>query len=191
MKQANSLTRLVKRLLDISRFEASGGKLDVREIHLQRFLTNLESSFRVLANQRGIDFSVRHAPDLPELVQWDEDRMNEVIGNLLSNAFKFTPRDGSVVIAVEPVDGSVRITVGDTGAGIDPHQLDHIFQKFFQADNQAQAAVKGTGLGLAIAKEIVDAHGGTISVESKRGEGSTFTVILPVTVEAKRRVARS
>ena len=191
MKQANSLTRLVKRLLDISRFEASGGKLDVREIHLQRFLTNLESSFRVLANQRGIDFSVRHAPDLPELVQWDEDRMNEVIGNLLSNAFKFTPRDGSVVIAVEPVDGSVKITVGDTGAGIDPHQLDHIFQKFFQADNQAQAAVKGTGLGLAIAKEIVDAHGGTISVESKRGEGSTFTVILPVTVEAKRRVARS
>lgn len=189
MKQANSLTRLVKRLLDISRFEASGGKLDVREIHLQRFLANMESSFRVLANQRGIEFSIRHAPDLPEIVHWDEDRMNEVIGNLLSNAFKFTPREGSVVLTVDRVDESVRITVGDTGAGIDPHQLQHIFQKFFQADNQAQAAVKGTGLGLAIAKEIVDAHHGTITVKSERGKGSTFTVILPVTVESKRRTA--
>lgn len=187
MKQANSLTRLVKRLLDISRFEASGGKLDVRDIHLQRFLTNMESSFRVLAQQRGIEFSIRHAPDLPETVHWDEDRMNEVIGNLLSNAFKFTPRDGSVVLSVERVEESVQVTVADTGAGIAPDQLQHIFQKFFQADNQAQAAVKGTGLGLAIAKEIVDAHGGTISAESQRGAGSTFTVVLPITVESKHR----
>jgi signal transduction histidine kinase len=187
MKQANSLTRLVKRLLDISRFEASGGKLDVRDIHLQRFLTNMESSFRVLAQQRGIEFSIRHAPDLPETVHWDEDRMNEVIGNLLSNAFKFTPRDGSVVLSVERVDESVQVTVADTGAGIAPDQLQHIFQKFFQADNQAQAAVKGTGLGLAIAKEIVEAHGGTISAESQRGAGSKFTVLLPITVESKHR----
>jgi signal transduction histidine kinase len=187
MKQAHSLTRLVKRLLDISRFEASGGKLDIRDIQLPRFLTNMESSFRVLANQRGIEFTIRHAPDLPETVHWDEDRMNEVIGNLLSNAFKFTPREGSVVLTVDRVEESVRITVSDTGAGIDPGQLQHIFQKFFQADNQAQAAVKGTGLGLAIAKEIVEAHGGNISAESERGAGSTFTVLLPITVEAKRR----
>lgn len=187
IKQANSLTRLVKRLLDISRFEASGGKLDVRDVHLARFLTNMESSFRVLAHQRGIDFSICHADDLPETVHWDEDRMNEVIGNLLSNAFKFTPRDGSVILDVERVDQSVRVSVGDTGAGIDSEQLHHVFQKFFQADNQAQAAVKGTGLGLAIAKEIVDAHGGTIAVESVRGTGSKFTVVLPISVDSKRR----
>lgn len=187
MKQADSLTRLVKRLLDISRFEASGGKLDIRETHLPRFLTHMESSFRVLANQRGIEFSIRHATDLPEVVHWDEDRMNEVIGNLLANAFKFTPREGSVVLAVERVDQSVQITVSDTGAGIDPAQLQHIFQKFFQGDNQAQAAAKGTGLGLAIAKEIVDAHGGNISAESEQGTGSMFIVTLPVTVEVQRR----
>ncbi len=187
IKQANSLTRLVKRLLDISRFEASGGKLDTRDIPLGRFLTNMESSFRVLAHQRGIDFSICHADNLPETVHWDEDRMNEVIGNLLSNAFKFTPRDGSVILEVERVDESVRITVGDTGAGIDPEQLKHVFQKFFQADNQAQAAVKGTGLGLAIAKEIVEAHRGTITVESKRGSGSKFTVVLPIVVDSRRR----
>ncbi len=187
MKQANSLTRLVKRLLDISRFEATGGKLDTRDIHLPRFLTNMESSFRVLANQRGIDFSICHAPNLPETVHWDEDRMNEVLGNLLSNAFKFTPRDGKVILEVERFDSSVRITVSDTGAGIGPDQLAHVFQKFFQADNQAQAAVKGTGLGLAIAKEIVDAHKGIIAVESTPGTGSKFTVILPFAAESKRR----
>lgn len=187
MKQANSLTRLVKRLLDISRFEAGGGKLDVRDVHLPRFLTNMESSFRVLANQRGIEFTIRHSPDLPETVNWDEDRINEVIGNLLANAFKFTPRDGSVVLSVERIENLIQVVVGDTGAGIDPDQLEHIFQKFFQADNQAQAAVKGTGLGLAIAKEIVDAHGGTITVESTRGSGSKFTVVMPITAESKRR----
>lgn len=185
-KQANSLTRLVKRLLDSSRFEATGGKLDIREINLRRFLTNMESSFRVLAHQRGIEFSIRHADDLPENVLWDEDRMNEVIGNLLSNAFKFTERAGSVILTVERQAESIRIEVGDTGAGIDPHQLPQIFQKYFQADNQAQAAVKGTGLGLAIAKEIVDAHAGSISVQSIRGAGTQFTVILPIVSEARR-----
>lgn len=187
MKQAHSLTRLVKRLLDISRFEASGGKLDTRDVHLQRFLTNMESSFRVLAHQRGIEFSIRHSSELPETVHWDEDRMNEVIGNLLSNAFKFTPREGSVILDIDRVEESVKVTVSDTGAGIDPNQLPQVFEKFFQANNQAQAAVKGTGLGLAIAKEIVEAHEGTISVESTRGQGSTFTVVLPINVESKRR----
>jgi two-component system sensor histidine kinase ResE len=120
-------------------------------------------------------------------VVWDEDRVNEVLGNLLSNAFKFTPRGGKVALSVLPSDGNVVITVADTGAGISPEQLPHIFDKFFQADNQAQAATKGTGLGLAIAKEIVEAHGGHITVESKVGEGTTFVVILPVEASGSRR----
>ena len=179
-KQANGLTRLVKRLLDISRFEASGGKLEVRDIDLQRLLSTLESSFSVLAKQRDIAFSVRHGETLPTTVVWDEDRINEVLGNLLSNAFKFTPRGGKVALSVLPEDGTVVITVTDTGAGISPEQLPHIFDKFYQADNQAQAATKGTGLGLAIAKEVVEAHGGHITVESRVGEGTTFVVMLPV-----------
>lgn len=185
-KQANSLTRLVKRLLDTSRFEASGGKLDIREVNLRRFLTNMESSFRVLAHQRGIEFTIKHAPDLPENVKWDEDRMNEVVGNLLSNAFKFTERSGSVVLTVDRKVDAIQICVDDSGAGIDPHQLPQIFQKFFQADNQAQAAVKGTGLGLAIAKEIVEAHSGTIGVQSTRGAGTQFSVVLPIEATSRR-----
>jgi signal transduction histidine kinase len=186
-KQAQALTRLVKRLLDVSRFEASGGKLDVREVNLQRLLTTLESSFTVLANQRDIAFSVDHGQSLPSKVYWDEDRINEVLGNLLSNAFKFTPRGGRVALSVAPVDDSVAITVSDAGAGISAEHLPHIFDKFFQADNQAQAATKGTGLGLAIAKEIVEAHGGEITVESRVGEGTTFVVTLPIELPSPRR----
>jgi signal transduction histidine kinase len=186
-KQANTLTRLVKRLLDISRFEASGGTVDVREVNLQRFLTTLESSFSVLANQRDIAFTVNHGQDLPRSVYWDEDRINEVLGNLLSNAFKFTPRGGKVALTVGAQENKVIITVTDTGAGISGEQLPHIFDKFFQADNQAQAATKGTGLGLAIAKEIVEAHGGKITAESRVGEGTTFVVTLPAEPTGVRR----
>jgi signal transduction histidine kinase len=186
-KQANSLTRLIKRLLDISRFEASGGKLDPREVDLRRYLTNLESSFSVLASQRNITFNVRHGDDLPETVFWDEDRINEVLGNILSNAFKFTPRDGTVDLAVTESSGQITIAVHDTGVGIEPDQLPRIFDKFFQADNQAKAAAKGTGLGLAIAREIVEAHGGTISAESDLGKGTTFTIKLPVRIAGIRR----
>jgi len=186
-KQAQALTRLVKRLLDVSRFEASGGKLDVREVNLQRLLTTLESSFTVLANQRDIAFSVDHGQGLPSKVYWDEDRINEVLGNLLSNAFKFTPRGGRVALSVAPVHDNVAITVSDAGAGISAEHLPHIFDKFFQADNQAQAATKGTGLGLAIAKEIVEAHGGEITVESRVGEGTTFVVTLPIEPPSPRR----
>jgi len=160
-KQAQTLTRLVKRLLDISRFEASGGKIEVRRVD--------------------------HGPGLPEKVFWDEDRINEVLGNLISNAFKFTPRGGKVALTVAAVDDNVVVTVSDTGAGISAEQLPHIFDKFYQADNQAAAATKGTGLGLAIAREIVEAHGGQITVESRVGEGTTFVVTLPTESSTVRR----
>jgi two-component system sensor histidine kinase ResE len=177
-KQAGALTRLVKRLLDISRFEASGGKLDLRQVELERFFRTLESSFSVLASQRDISFTVDHR-HLPPYAHWDEDRINEVLGNLLSNAFKFTDRGGKVCLTVATNNGSIVSTVADTGAGIPPKQLPHIFDKFFQADNQASASSKGTGLGLAIAKEIVEAHGGHVEVDSAVGKGTTFVITLP------------
>jgi signal transduction histidine kinase len=186
-KQAQTLTRLVKRLLDISRFEAGGGKLERRQIDLDRFLHTFESSFQVLALQREISFRVVRGDDLPSHVLWDEDRINEVLGNLLSNAFKFTDRGGTVELAVEGVDNEVTITVRDSGAGIPPEQLPHIFEKFYQANNQAQSSARGTGLGLAIAREIVEAHGGNISVASNPGVGTTFTITLPVRAVVTRR----
>lgn len=184
--QANNLTRLVRRLLDVSRFEAGAGKLEVRPFKLVNLLETLEASFNVLAMQRGITFTVLRDEELPEDVRWDEDRMNEVVGNLLSNAFKFTPRGGEVKLSATRSDDHIQIRVRDTGAGIPPAQLPNVFQKFYQADNQSQANAKGTGLGLAIAKQIVEAHKGLISVESEVGLGTTFTIQMPVRADFRR-----
>jgi signal transduction histidine kinase len=185
--QGKSLNRLVKQLLDVSRFEAGGGKLDARPLELPRFLHELEAAFQVLARQRGVQFHVLRGAGLPREVVWDQDRMNEVLGNLLSNAFKFTDRGGRVELIVEAAGDSVQMDVRDTGAGIDPSQLPHVFEKFYQANNQAQAAAKGTGLGLAIAKEIVGAHGGAICCDSTPGVGTTFSITLPARVHTGRR----
>ncbi len=188
--QTKTLARLVHQLLDVSRFEAGGGKLELRRVDLPAFLHELEGFFHGLALQRNIEFRISESQDLPAEVTWDPDRMNEVLGNLLSNAFKFTARGGRVELLVRAAAGNVHMEVRDTGAGIPPEQLSKVFEKFYQADNQASASTKGTGLGLAIAKEILEAHGGSITVRSARGTGTTFTVVLPVSVTAEHARTR-
>ncbi|CAN5284052.1 hypothetical protein BH23GEM2_BH23GEM2_02920 [soil metagenome] len=185
-KQAQTLTRLVAQLLDVSRFEAGGGRIEPKPVSLRKFIKNLESTFRVLALQREIRFDIQCGDRISGEVFWDEDRMNEVVGNLLSNAFKFTEKGGRVLLEADPVDHAVRIRVSDTGVGIPPQQLQHVFHKFYQADNQASTPIAGTGLGLAIAKQIVEAHRGTINVESRQNAGTTFTIVVPVRMEAGR-----
>ncbi len=177
--QTRLLARLVQQLLDVSRFEAGSGKLDIRDVSLNDFLAQLDRAFHVLAHQRGVRFRITRDGHLPETVAWDHDRMNEVLGNLLSNAYMFTERGGTVDLAVDSVGANVRMEVSDSGAGIPSAQLPRIFEKFYQADNQKRASHAGTGLGLAIAREIVDAHYGRITCESTPGMGTTFTITLP------------
>jgi signal transduction histidine kinase len=184
--QTDRLTRLVHRLLDVSRFEAGGARLELRQIELQRFFSDLTSDFRVLALQNGIEFPVRLAGDLPQTMIGDEDRLNEVLGNLLSNAFKFTAKGGTIRLDAARCDGGVQVEVEDTGVGIPPDQLPHIFEKFYQVENDAQPRSVGSGLGLAIAREIVEAHGGTIGAESAVGRGTRFRVFLPERPPAAR-----
>jgi signal transduction histidine kinase len=185
--QARTLARLASQLLDVSRFEAGGGRIDPRPLRLGTMLDELERTFHVLAVQRGVDFRVTRRPGLPAEVAWDVERMNEVTGNLLSNAFKFTAAGGTVELIAAPAEKGVRLEIRDSGAGIPPSQLPHIFEKFYQADNQRSASATGTGLGLAIAKEIVEAHHGLIRCESAVGTGTTFTILLPVSVQNRRR----
>jgi signal transduction histidine kinase len=189
--QANTLLRLVKQLLDVSRFEAGGGRLEPRRITLANLLAELEDAFHVLSLQREVHFAVECCDGLPDEVYWDQDQINEVLGNLLSNAFKFTPRGGSIRLELAPADGGVLMEVRDTGAGIEPKQLPRIFDKFYQADNQGSARAIGTGLGLAIAKQIVDAHGGTISCESTPGTGTVFRITLPTRVARRSSLQRT
>lgn len=177
--QTDRLTRLVHRLLDVSRFEAGGARLELREIELRPFFSELTGDFRVLAVQSGIEFPVRLADDLPPRMVGDEDRLSEVLGNLLSNAFKFTARGGTIRVDASRCDGGVRVEVEDTGVGIPTDKLPHVFEKFYQVDNEAQPRSVGSGLGLAIAREIVEAHGGTIGAESRVGRGTRFRVFLP------------
>ena len=183
--QVKSLQRLVKQLLDISRFEAGGGRLEPRRVDVGKLLDELERAFHVLALQRGVEFTIDRREGLPDEVVWDIDRVNEVLGNLLSNAFKFTGKGGRVELTLEPADHSVVMTVRDTGAGIAPEQLPRVFEKFYQADNQRSASAGGSGLGLAIAKQIVEAHGGTITCDSTPGVGTTFTITLPAHVRRR------
>jgi signal transduction histidine kinase len=184
--QGRTLARLAAHLLDVTRFEAGGGRIDPRPVQLAALLDDLERAFHVLAVQRGIDFRVSLKPGLPAEVQWDVDRMNEVMGNLLANAFKFTGSGGTVELIASPSDDGVRVEVRDSGAGIPPAQLPHIFEKFYQADNQRAASATGSGLGLAIAKEIVEAHKGEIRCDSALGTGTTFTLRMPTTVGKRR-----
>ncbi|MEO8561975.1 MAG: HAMP domain-containing sensor histidine kinase [bacterium] len=184
--QGRTLARLASHLLDVTRFEAGGGRIDPRPVQLATLLDDLERAFHVLAVQRGIDFRVTLKPGLPAEVQWDVDRMNEVMGNLLANAFKFTGSGGTVELIASPSDDDVRIEVRDSGAGIPPAQLPHIFEKFYQADNQRAASSTGSGLGLAIAKEIMEAHRGEIRCDSALGTGTTFTLRMPASVGKRR-----
>ncbi len=177
--QGKSLSRLVRGLLDVSRFEAGGGRIDPRTIALPAFVGDLERTFRVLAVQRDVTFTVTRVPELPPEVVWDPEQINEVLGNLLSNAFKFTTGGGEVKLDVAVVDGMVQMAVSDSGAGIPAAQLPYVFEKFYTADNQT-TGLKGTGLGLAIAKGIVSAHGGQINVQSTVGVGTSFVILLPV-----------
>jgi signal transduction histidine kinase len=182
--QGDRLGRLIQQLLDISRFEAGGGRLDIHPIDLRGFLQELSLSFEALAYQNQIDFQIEIDPSVPPAFEGDDDRLNEVIGNLLSNAFKFTPRQGKIRVRAGPGarqgDELMVIEVSDTGVGIPEDQLSRIFEKFYQVENEAQPLSVGSGLGLAIAQEIVEAHGGTITAESKVGEGTTFRVVLPI-----------
>ena len=185
--QMQSLSRLVRQLLDVSRFEAGGGKLEPRPFELRGFLEQLHRAFSVLAVQRGVELRLSIADGLPAQVVWDHDRMSEVLGNLLSNAFKFTPRGGEVELAVEAIGDDIQLEVRDTGAGIPTDQLPHVFEKFYQASNQPSQRA-GTGLGLAIVKQIIDAHRGSIQCESTPGVGTTFTITMPGQIAGRRPV---
>jgi two-component system sensor histidine kinase ResE len=188
--QGRTLARLAAQLLDVTRFEAGGGRIEPRTLQLSALLEDLERAFHVLAVQRGVDFRLTMSEGLPDEVQWDPDRINEVMGNLLANAFKFTGSGGTVELTATPADDGVKIEVHDSGAGVPPDQLPHIFEKFYQANNQDAASMMGTGLGLAIAKEIVEAHRGQITCDSVLGEGTTITLLLPTEVHLRRHTGQ-
>ncbi|MBX6365588.1 MAG: HAMP domain-containing histidine kinase [Gemmatimonadetes bacterium] len=178
-EQTRVLTRLVNQLLDISRLEAGGLRMEVEVADLHALLGEVERAFDPLARQRGIELQVEVDPSTPQHVPIDAPRIrDQLLGNLLSNALKFTPTGGRIRVLARGAKDSVHLTVTDTGVGIPPQQLAHIFEKYYQVG--AEARTKGAGLGLSIAREVAEAHGGRISVESAPGRGTSFQIVLPI-----------
>lgn len=183
-EQTRVLTNLVNQLLDISRLEAGGLQLEMQEVMLRDLLSRVERSFSVLARKKEIALTLDVDDTLPRSIHADADRLgDQVIGNLLSNALKFTPEGGQILLRAWGAADGVHISVKDSGVGVPPDQLPYIFDKYFQIGQQARS--KGAGLGLAIAREIVEAHGGSISADSEPGNGSKFEIILPREASAR------
>ncbi|MER3461890.1 MAG: PAS domain-containing sensor histidine kinase, partial [Armatimonadota bacterium] len=139
---------------------------------------DVAAAFRGVAQLSGIAFE-QHLEPLPLLLA-DPDRVGQVVGNLLSNAFKFTPKNGRVTLRARAQDGRLRLEVEDTGPGIPPEQIDRLFQRYGRTRSALERGIGGTGLGLYISKAIVEAHDGHIGVNSVPGKGSCFCVELPL-----------
>jgi signal transduction histidine kinase len=174
LELTDQMNRLIQDLLDASRIEAGQLRVNPAPLRLPPLLADAAEMVRMAAAERGVSLRVQAAEGLPPVLA-DRDRVLQVLSNLLGNAVKFTPRGGDVLVLASARDGVVEVAVADTGAGIAPEQLPHVFDRFWQGD----ARRKGAGLGLAIARGIVEAHGGSIRAESDPGRGSTFTFTLP------------
>src|SRR5262245_880494 len=170
--------QLVNDLLDVSRIVAGTFTVDSRHLECSEVARRLVEEFRPLAAQRGIEFE----SGISEcgVTFGDPERLRQVLANLLSNALKFTPAGGAVRVRCEQVGGEVVLQVTDTGEGIRPQFLPHVFEQFRQADCSSSRRHGGLGLGLAITRRLVELHGGVITAESPGlGRGATFTVRLP------------
>ena len=175
LRNSRRLLRLVNQILDVAKLEAGQMKLRARRQDLVTFARGVAAAFGQIAEQNRIDFVVVARPEAID-VWFDSDALEKVLGNLLSNAFKFTPDGGRIALHVETEGGIARVRVSDSGPGIPPEHLAHVFERFYQVDESSTRAQPGTGIGLSLAKELVELHGGTIAVES--AAGATFTVTL-------------
>jgi PAS domain S-box-containing protein len=175
-EDSDRLHTILNELLDISRIESGKVMMDFREISPHSMVLEALGPFQTDFKDRGVTLAMEFPKDLPEV--WaDTTRMNHVFANLLSNALRYTPPGGTVTVTARADEEWVRFSVSDTGRGIPGQYLATIFEKFFRVPDQGKTGT-GVGLGLAIVKEIVEAHGGTVKVESRVGEGSTFSFTL-------------
>jgi PAS domain S-box-containing protein len=181
-RNARAQNQLIEELLDMSRIVSGKMRLDVQRVDLPQVIGDVVQATRPAANAKGIRLSQLCDPKAGP-VTGDPARLQQVVWNLVANAVKFTPRGGSVQVFLQRVSSHLEITVSDTGQGIKPEFLPHLFQRFNQADGSTTRHHGGLGLGLAIARHLVELHGGTIRATSPgEGAGATFTVTLPITV---------
>ena len=179
LQGSETLLVLIDDLLDMSRIEAGKFTLSLIPMHFPKVCQDVASTLTPLAWQKGLTLVVQVPEALPPL-EADPQRVGQVLTNLVNNAIKFTPVGGRITLRAETVGGDLRCEVADTGIGIASEDIPKLFQRFAQVDRSSTRQAGGTGLGLSIAKALVEAHGGSIGVQSQREQGSTFWFTLPL-----------
>lgn len=182
-KNANRILRLINQLLDIRKIDRKQMKLRVQEINVISFVSDIIESFLPLSESKGISIEFISSGRIPDMVWLDVDFMDKIIYNLLSNAFKFTPRGGKIKVNLQLSENDrLRLSVEDTGCGIPQSLIGYIFDRFYQVSDTKDIKLRetlGSGIGLNLTKMLVELHHGNIWVKSKEGEGSLFAIEIP------------
>lgn len=177
-KQSNRLNNLIEDILQLSKIESQEIIMNLQSINLRDLIDKTISEFKKKIEQKNHKIKINISPQLP-LIKADPEQIEVVFRNLLDNAIKYTPNGGEIYISAFEKAENIYIEIADNGIGISAEHLPRIFERFYRADKDRSRKLGGTGLGLAIVKHIVQAHGGTIGVESKPGKGSKFFFTLP------------
>ena len=177
LEEIERLSRLVSHLLFLSREDTGIGIGDFQPVQLDDVVREVGEHMQVAAREKGVKLMV----DLPERCQvsGNADRLRQLVFNLLDNAIKYTPADGTVSVSGKPSNGKALVSIIDTGIGIPADHLPHVFDRFYRVDASRSSEMDGTGLGLAICRSIAETHGGSIEVESTLGQGTRITLSLP------------
>ena len=176
-RETRRLERIVKDLLDLARYEHGGVVLQRRMFDIQRLFENVAGRHEREAHAKGVTIGIHVDPQADQVVA-DPDRIEQAIENLVANALRHTPSGGAITLNATQADGMATVSVSDSGGGIAPEHLPHVFERFYKVDASRASESTGSGLGLSITKAIIERHGGTIQVTSQPGQ-TTFTILLP------------
>jgi len=178
-KSGSDLLKLINDILDLSKIEAGKVEINIEAVAVKSINSDLQQLFHVVADEKQINFITNVDAAVPATIQTDGQRLEQVIKNLLSNAFKFTPKEGTIELAWSMQADGLHIAVSDTGTGIPADKQQLVFEAFRQADGSTSRKYGGTGLGLSISRELMKRLGGEIRLVSAEGQGSTFTIVMP------------
>jgi heavy metal sensor kinase len=181
-QETTRMSAMIDKLLFLARIDSGKEQLNLEEVNLKASITELFSDLEILAAERSLQFRLGEMKELT--IKGDKVRLRQLFLNLLENAIRYSPSGGIITSSVTRKNRSAVISISDTGMGIPPEKVPHIFERFYRVDKGRSRADGGAGLGLAIAKYIAEAHGGKIEVESQIGKGSTFSVSLPLSVKS-------
>ena len=182
-QESKRLERIVGDMLSVAEIEAGTLKLRTGDVRLETLFEELRADYQGQAAEREISLIFNLPPKLPA-IKGDRDKIVLALHNLIGNAIKYTPPKGSVNVNVEVTENQLIVEVTDTGIGVSPEETELIFEKFYRSKDKRVAEITGTGLGLSVAREVIRLHRGDINVRSQLNQGSTFTMTVPILLEA-------